>query len=85
MNIYILTEEWNEYDQHGAYFLAAFVDMPSARDIRVVMAREDTPMPESEIAHILKGGGRQKTESVWYHLRVYDTTTQAYADGRGLR
>ena len=33
-NIWILTEEYNEYDQHGGYFLAAFTREPTEEDLK---------------------------------------------------
>ena len=31
--VWVLTEEYNEYDQHGAYFLAVFANKPTPTDL----------------------------------------------------
>ncbi len=33
-SIWILTEEYNDYDQHGEYFLAAFKEKPSLEELK---------------------------------------------------
>ncbi len=32
--VWVLTEEYNEYDQHGEYFLAVFKDEPTEKDLK---------------------------------------------------
>ena len=32
--VWVLTEEYNDYDQHGEYFLAVFKDEPTTADLK---------------------------------------------------
>jgi len=34
MKVWVLTEEFNDYDQHGAYFLAVFKHEPTEADLK---------------------------------------------------
>lgn len=72
-HMWILTEEYNDYDQHGAYFVDAWVEKPTRGQIlESLKARQEDgeaklPGCESRLAdHILAGGGRVKTEYAWY-------------------
>lgn len=38
--IWILTESYNDYNQHGSYFLAAFLRKPSLEDIQIFLKCE---------------------------------------------
>lgn len=33
MTVWILTEEYNDYDQHGEYFVAVFADKPTTEQL----------------------------------------------------
>lgn len=75
--VWILTFEVNEYDQQGEYFIAAFLAKPDTMKIaKALTGRSEMPKDIMEaialIEHILKGGGRQKTESIWYNLIEVD-------------
>ena len=61
--VWILTEEYNEYDQHGEYFLAVFAEKPTAEKLIKIGVHE------SEVEHVLSGGCRIKNEHQWYHLK----------------
>lgn len=63
MHVYILTSEHNDYDQHGEYFLAVFKQKPTSTQLL------ECGVAPAQIEHVLAGGGRQKHEDVWYHLR----------------
>jgi len=61
--IWILTEDWNDYNQHGSYFIAAWIEKPSTGEIM-----KSLKTSESEAQHILSGGGRRGSEDTWYSL-----------------
>lgn len=61
--VWILTEEHNQYDQYGEYFLAVFAEKPTSEKLK------KHGVHESEIEHVLNGGGRKKYEDQWYYLR----------------
>lgn len=64
MKIYILTSEFNDYDQYGEYFIKAFRDKPSV-DYLIGYLN----INEHVATHILNGGGRLDKEYMWYFLR----------------
>lgn len=65
--IWILTEEYNEYDQYGAYFLAWWPNKPTEDQLMAV------GVDKHRTAHVLAGGGRvvgpgKYYDHQWYHL-----------------
>ena len=68
MKVWILTSEYNDYDQHGEYFIKAYMDKPN-RDSISADLELDPEFHTDTILHILNGGGRQKVEYIWYYLR----------------
>ena len=69
MKIWILTEEYNEYDQYGAYFTAAFKDKPTPEQLKI-----HTECTEEYNSWLIEsGGGRQNTtDRSWYLLFEYE-------------
>lgn len=67
--VWILTEEHNDYDQHGEYFLEIFEVKPTTQQLI------EAGVEESRTAHVLSGGGRIQTASYydnqWYYLREH--------------
>ena len=64
--VYILTKEYNNYDQHGKRFLAWFSCKPSAKKLRAAIKESDGfIISDSLAADILAGGSRS-----WYNLTV---------------
>jgi hypothetical protein len=62
--IYVLTEEYNDYDQYGAYFVHAWIGKPT--DMQLAEKIGST----YNVDHILRGGGRtRKNENHWYNLK----------------
>lgn len=60
--MWILTTEYNQYDQEGAYFVDAWDYEPSVAELMEHMS-------EKEANHCLtNGGGRIGTEYQWFHL-----------------
>ena len=70
MKAWILTEEFNDYDQHGEYFVAWFPKKPTMEELSKHFSEEDA-------IHILNGGGRRGDngrywEDQWYNLKEVD-------------
>jgi len=61
--MWILTSSYNDYDQHGDYFISAWIDKPSSEDLEKICVVNPV-----EADHILSGGGRQRYEDKWYNL-----------------
>lgn len=61
--VWILTEEYNEYDQHGEYYIAVFKNRPTVEQLMNLEMSEQTAL------HVQNGGGRIKYEHQWYNLR----------------
>ena len=67
---YILTSAWNDYDQHGEYFVSWFSHKPSFTQLELALQRYEDKLPYNHLVnHVLSGGGRQKNENLWYFLR----------------
>jgi hypothetical protein len=70
--MYVLTREHNQYNQYGAYFVAAFEEKPTHKMMKKIIKKDgfDCLFPEKNelIEHILTGGGRIAMEDVWYNL-----------------
>ena len=66
MKVWILTEEYNDYDQHGGYFVAVFKDKPTPEQLEAV------GVGPTRINHVLTGGGREKWEDQWFLLGQED-------------
>lgn len=64
--IWILTEEYNDYDQHGEYFLAVFKEKPNHSKLT------SYGVPQDKLRHVLNGGGRKDSEYQWFFLREHD-------------
>jgi hypothetical protein len=65
-SVWVLTEEYNQYDQYGEYFRAVFANKPTAEQLKQYLH----PNEYDWITHILDGGGRtEDNENNWYHLR----------------
>ncbi len=68
MKVWILTSSYNDYDQHGEYFLAAFKDKPTKQQILDHCDIHSEFKKEGLVDHILSGGGRQNVEYQWFYL-----------------
>jgi len=62
--MWILTIEYNEYDQFGEYFVAAFKEKPTFNQLKKLLKER-----KKVIENLLLGGGRIDEEYQWYHLR----------------
>ena len=76
MKVWVLTEEFNLYDQQGAYFRAVWSTKPSLGQIM-----HECRVGENDAAHILNGGGRVKWEDSWFFLIEQEAITGEEAEG----
>lgn len=71
-NVFVLTREINEYNQEGAYFVAAFAERPSVGALAEAMEGFNVPgnlmSAIALLEHIRNGGGRQGSENEWFAL-----------------
>ena len=77
-NLWILTYEVNDYNQHGEYFRAAWTHKPTKEELAKAIGLLNSYRHEDMVAHEAtvktvdnlfdKGGGRIDIEQEWYHL-----------------
>ena len=60
--IWVLTESYNDYDQHGEYYVQAWVGKPNLDDLL------KAGVNPGDIDHVLAGGGRRNNEYNYYNL-----------------
>lgn len=67
MKVWLLTSEYNAYDQYGEYFEAVFKDKPTAEALSEIVGRQ----PDSEsVENLLKRGTDYEYGAhAWYKLR----------------
>lgn len=61
--MWVVTTEYNDYDQHGVYFLAVFSTKPSFQQLKALIKEDDVT-----VGKLTRGGGRQGIEDKWYNL-----------------
>lgn len=61
--VWVVTEENNDYDQYGAYFLEVYAAKPTVEQLQ-----KDFNLTEAEATHLFNGGGRVKWEDNWRYL-----------------
>ncbi len=74
---WIITAEYNDYDQHGSYFVAWFREKPTFQDIKKLLPYET----DATIGKLTRGGGRQGSEYKHYNLIHPVETTDCQRDG----
>ena len=62
--MWVVTREINEYNQDGEYFVSAYMDKPTFKQLKELISAND-----KTIGKLTRGGGRQKIEDEWYYLR----------------
>lgn len=66
--IWVLTRSFNDYDQHGQYFVAAWTTKPTKEQLQPL-----TGFNEKGLDHLLiNGGGRIGVEYDWYDLTEWN-------------
>lgn len=63
--VWVLTQEYNEYDQYGEYFIKVYKDKPTHQELT------EQCVPTDRLGHVLDGGGRVDVEDSWFYLREY--------------
>jgi len=71
MSIWIVTKEYNAYDQYGDYFCAAFNEKPTFKELKELLPNEWN----ATIDKLTRGGGRENTEDSWYNLMEVEVGT----------
>jgi len=61
--MWVVTTEYNDYNQHGEYFLAAFSKKPSFKQLKILIQENDVI-----VGKLTRGGGRHEVEFKWYNL-----------------
>lgn len=76
---YVLLSEYNEYDQHGSYFIAWFHQKPTIEEVCKAMqsdAAHSELFDYMDLAkHVLAKGGRRGSEHVWYTLKQVQSSS----------
>lgn len=77
MKIWVLTCEYNEYDQHGQYYIKSFKSLPTKEEIKEVISsyianptKFKHDFSDDFLNHVLAGGGRRSVEYQWYNLFI---------------
>lgn len=78
--VWVLTNEYNDYDQHGEYFQAVFSEEPTLETLAEYFNEkaENKPyLPDAMAAVVFleklrKGGGRNGTEDCWWNLEFVE-------------
>lgn len=66
--VYVLTTEYNLYDQQGEYFVAVFANIPTKKQLLAL------GVPKVDIEHVQAGGGRKlpyKEDDMWFNLHEH--------------
>lgn len=63
MTVWILTSEYNDYDQYGEYFVDVFANKPTHQQLT------DYGVLQNRLRHVLNGGGRIGNENEWFNLK----------------
>lgn len=74
---WVLTCAYNDYDQHGDYFVAAWLNKPTSDQLKLHVL-DWWCGPDVDPVPILleKGGGRQGSEDKWYDLALVNEGAQ---------
>ena len=63
--MWVVTSEVNEYNQEGAYFMAAYITKPTFQQLRKLL----TPaVSDATVGKLTRGGGREGAEYEWWNL-----------------
>jgi hypothetical protein len=64
--MWILTTEYNDYDQHGEYFVAYWQEKPTKEQL--LKAGVEWSWEDRTVNHVLSGGGEINTEYQSWNL-----------------
>lgn len=72
-SIWVLLEEYNDYDQHGEYFVHAWLGKPSREQLYLHVKETKRQYEPDYLGFLLTGGGRIENENYyenqWYTLK----------------
>ena len=66
MTIHIVTRSINAYEQDGEYFVAAYNEPPTFKELKELLVWPN----DATIGKLMRGGGREGIEAVWFHLNA---------------
>ena len=73
--VWVVTKEYNCYDQYGAYFVKVYKEQPTHQQCLNLLLEENYMTKDQDKKHqdkmaalLMKGGGRYKWEDEWYNL-----------------
>lgn len=73
MSIWVLTEEYNAYDQYGEYFVWAWTHKPTSEELKKYVKDTSRIGQEDYIGYVLNGGGQidlgKYYDTQWYLLK----------------
>jgi len=70
MSIWVLTEEYNAYDQYGEYFVWAWTHKPTRDELKKYIKDASRIGQEDYIGYVLNGGDR----STWVNITTLSGT-----------
>ena len=65
-SVWILTKEYNDYDQYGEYFVAVFKDKPTAKELKRLNVSTNSL---ASWQGVLDGKGRDVEDYKWFILK----------------
>lgn len=78
---WVLTKEYNDYDQYGEYYVCVFEEKPDFAKLKQIIDAEyepadrDDPKVEEVVGNLIrKGGGRIRYEFKWFFLKNVEMT-----------
>jgi hypothetical protein len=74
--LWVVTVKYNDYDQHGEYFVSVFTNKPTFQELKELTKEDDITVDK-----LTKGGGRQDSEYIWYYLKEVETGSNYHFDG----
>ena len=66
--IWVLTESFNDCDQHGQIFICAWTKKPSHEELKWVLTQAGEHPSDRLVDHVFNGGGRKNNDYVWFNL-----------------
>ena len=61
--MWVITRSHNDYNQHGDYLVAAFLEKPTFKQLKELLKLNDVTTGK-----LTRGGGREGIEDVWYNM-----------------
>lgn len=72
--VWILTEEYNDYNQHGEYFICWFPRFPSLEELKSAVEKNTGEhLTDKEAQNILDDKGRVGLAASWFNLEYINS------------